>query len=839
MAEQVQKELDQMVAPLLDLWQRGFLTQTEIHAVVNRRRNSEYTLQKRRRGGNGGGGCQPADYLQYIQDEIQLARLLSLRWKRKQRENPHDAAAAAAAAAYASSSSSNHNNDTNNSSNKQSLASADKHVVQHIHFLWKRCLRKFRSHQELYRQYADFLKQQQKQQSSQQQQQQQPSRLLSQLYTTCLQLFPQEPAWWMEAASHEYKHMNVDHSHKSDNNNHNSPNTKTTTTSTGSSTSSSLPNARILLQRGLRIHSGCMEMWLHAFGLELQHAVAIQKQQQQWSLLGLNKRTTTTGRKDDNSNNNKDDTTNSSDDPFKLARLVYDNAVQALGSNKKSSHSNTETTTTASGTNVFGCHCWDLCQRQLQQQQHQQLAGRSAAIVALQEYILESILHQQQQQQQNENDAVGAWIAVAKCRMMMMMMPTTTTTKTTIEKKNQQIMTGGLLLALNDDSSVAAQEKEEAINHEGPPQKKRRGTTTTTRDDVDNKNNNKEITATCCLEQDQVLVLMRKATQTIPTAEMYLQAIRLLLFYRDSMMIHKDDSTTTAKDNTDDGEEANDDNAPIVIKACSKLVEKLFQEAAHLKDYSEPLLLEHVNYLLEKGKLQAAISRLERFATTTTATRHESASAAVWMQWASLVWEQHNPSSKKSKRKQQQQERAIRILRQGLERTSMSEPDYMVLLLQQLGAYLALKKDNKTLQEQQQAIWAIFERVLLLAPGYKGQQPKNIQEPVFGVQSVADACLQYLSQTVSRNDRAAVRKIYEAVLFRSSLTDSITSEDDALCYRAFIDACIEFEKDQASHNKAVKDDRLLRLFNIAIKIFKGTSHGEEYRERRDNEVIYG
>ena len=78
MAEHVQEALDEMVAPLRDLQEREVFSVAEIHAIVARRRDSEYALRHRI--------PRKADFLRYIQAEMDLERLRKLRVKRLRRE---------------------------------------------------------------------------------------------------------------------------------------------------------------------------------------------------------------------------------------------------------------------------------------------------------------------------------------------------------------------------------------------------------------------------------------------------------------------------------------------------------------------------------------------------------------------------------------------------------------------------------------------------------------------------------------------------------------------------------------------------------------------------------
>mgnify|MGYP005684569097 FL=1 len=79
MAEQVQAALDQMVEPLRDLMDRHIFTESEIRLIVNRRRESEYLLRRR--------AARKADFIRYIDAEMTLERLRSLRTFKKKRDH--------------------------------------------------------------------------------------------------------------------------------------------------------------------------------------------------------------------------------------------------------------------------------------------------------------------------------------------------------------------------------------------------------------------------------------------------------------------------------------------------------------------------------------------------------------------------------------------------------------------------------------------------------------------------------------------------------------------------------------------------------------------------------
>jgi tetratricopeptide (TPR) repeat protein len=609
MAEQVQAALDEMVAPLQDLQERNVFSLSEIHAIVDRRRSSEYLLRRR--------NVRQSDFLQYINDEGQLEKLRKLRTLRLQRKE-----------------------------RQQDLPIAkhigDKHVVQHIHSLWTRTLRKFRSDQALYMQYASYLKESL------------AHRKLQALYSSALQIFPKCPVWWIEAASHEYF------------------------------AASSVANARILLQRGLRMNAKSQDLWLQSFTLELHVVQKMQGRRQ--ILLGM----------DSISKEGDDD-----DDRYKIAALVHDNAMKAVPNDVS-----------------FRTQFWKTCLH-------------FPATDALKQRVLDSM-------QRDCGESVAAWIAAADC---------------TIQEQHGVECIIGFLKPYEEEED------------ESQPKKKRRTVEST----------------------DTVATLMHLATRSIPTEEMYLQAVRLLVRYQQQQRV---------PDDVDRQEK---------IAYIDLVLDKLFHEASDLKVCSTPLLLEQVYYYLRNDKPNSAISLLEQSA------KDGSADSAIWMRWASLV----------------SFNRAVVILNQALTKIPMGSANHLPVLLQLLGAKMAVKKPR------QEDLWILFERILLLAPGCVDQN--EIVDPVFGVANVADACLQLLLYAISTKDTTFVQRVYQSVMFQSSLT-KIISESDQDTFRAFVDASIDAEK---SLFFPPKRKRLSRLFDAAIAMFAGTCHADLYRKRRDDEVVYG
>lgn len=150
----------------------------------------------------------------------------------------------------------------------------DKHITRLIHLLWTRTLRKYASDLALHLQYAEFCKETH------------AHSRLSRVYAQALQIFPRHADLWIQAASHEYFGNN------------------------------SIRSARILLQRGLRLNTKSQQLWLQYFCLELH---VVQKLQARRSIL--------LGDHSEHDRHEKEG--NSSSQAVAMARLVFDQAIQA------------------------------------------------------------------------------------------------------------------------------------------------------------------------------------------------------------------------------------------------------------------------------------------------------------------------------------------------------------------------------------------------------------------------------------------------------------------------------------------------------------------------------
>lgn len=262
MAEQVQAVLDTMVAPLKDLIDRHIFTPDEVQAIVKRRRESEYLLRRR--------VARKADFLRYIEAEEMLEELRKLRLHQRQRDHRQSVRT--------------HNPDDDEEEGKQGDKKeethiGDVHIMQLIHLLFTRAIRKFRSDLSLHLLHVDFCKKHKS------------WTKLSKVYAEALQIFPRKEGLWIEAASHEFFGERR-----------------------------SIRNARILLQRGIRRLEKSQDLWIEYFSLELHYAQTLRGRRQILIKGG--------GRFEEQHVQDEGDMTAA--EYYKIASVIYKNAIRAI-----------------------------------------------------------------------------------------------------------------------------------------------------------------------------------------------------------------------------------------------------------------------------------------------------------------------------------------------------------------------------------------------------------------------------------------------------------------------------------------------------------------------------
>jgi U3 small nucleolar RNA-associated protein 6 len=592
MAEHVQAALDLMVAPLQDLQERGVFSAEEIRTVVTRRRDSEYALRRRQ--------PRKADFLRYLQAEMDLEKLRQLRSKRLlklQRQQEHDKG----------------EKDPSQTNTKHI---GDKHVIQHIHLLWVRTLRKYRADVALYLQYADFCKETGS------------FRKLAACYSQALQLHPKEPGLWIEAASHEFFQAG------------------------------SVPAARVLLQRGLRINPTAVDLWVQYFGLELHF---VQKMQGRRNILmggGSNSVNVNVEQENDDEDepsvdkDKEERTIPSKWDAHGMARIVYDNAIVAIPDNV-----------------AFRLRFLDQCRL-------------FPDTVALAQHIVDSIQRDVACQGQPE-----AWIARAMYAWEKMSSGATGVAAATEAR--------GFVRTTN---AVSDGNESDDNDQDQEPSSKRQRSESSTAKALANIN-----------AGDPVLAVLQEATRTLQTKDMFLQAIRFLRSYMEQLETgngadNDDDSEQEAEDRDDDN--VNHQNEQR-LETARTFLESLLKDAATRDFYGSDLVAAYVEYLESCEQVEDAVNVIDAFYKTKSkpAGDDKFLPAKLWTDWARLVAFSQSLVA------------GIGILQKGLKQIPMAEPDHIIVLLELLGAKLMAGDEEGTGD-----FGDVFQRILLLAPGFVEMQ---------------------------------------------------------------------------------------------------------------------
>ena len=198
--------LESMVPELDALHDRGLFTRQELQEVVKRRTECEYAIRR------PGGKSTAADFIRYLEYETKLEELRKIRMK-----SPRAIEAA-----------------KSDKIRRRTKGKADFCIVRRMHFIFSRAISKFSGDVRVWKAYFDFCKKHG------------GSKTFSRALTKALQLHPNKPGMWIEAASWELNgHRNED-------------------------------AARSLLQQGLRICKKSRELWREYFKFELLMARRMQ-----------------------------------------------------------------------------------------------------------------------------------------------------------------------------------------------------------------------------------------------------------------------------------------------------------------------------------------------------------------------------------------------------------------------------------------------------------------------------------------------------------------------------------------------------------------------------------
>ena len=259
---------------------------------------------------------------------------------------------------------------------------------------------------------------------------------------------------------------------------------------------------------------------------------------------------------------------------------------------------------------------------------------------------------------------------------------------------------------------------------------------------------------------------------------------------------------------------------------------------------SSDLAVERARYLIDSGRAGEAKKAIEAYCTKPRkagTNRAATASAEAWILWASLV----APNLRKQKNILDRAERTIPI---------ESHPDHMTVLLQLFGAQMKVaekersngggdkENDNDDDDESEDdekddnVLYGTLQKILLLAP--KTLEDVRVEGTglEFELADVNGACLACLDHFRTRKGIRGARSVYNAVLFRSTVALSEENQEDV---KAFVDRCLEIERDEPGMGWEEKKRILLKLYNRAMQVFRETPLEGFYREERNENVVFG
>ena len=770
MAEQVQSILERMVPYLKDLRQRSIFTPTEITSIVERRRKSEYLLHRR-------SSSNISDYIRYIEDEILLEKLRKLRKEKmivelkNERQRLRNEEGGQYKAAYKTS------------------GPGDSHIISHIHFLYQRTLRKFHYPIDILLNYVEFAKSVKS------------FQMLSRIYAEGIQHHPRTVGLWIEASNFEYfgyVAQDID-------------NQKTTGGVQGGEdgvstkiVGSSINNARVLMQRGLRINSNSEELWLQYFTLELHY---VQKLRGRKEILELGKLLNDDDEReikmdggDDNNDeegeDNADDNKNKEEEEEEEAiqweknalslipsQVIYKNAIKAIPTNIQ-----------------FRLKFVEIC-RQFPLTQ------------LLESYIMESVT-------KDFGSSVEGWVARISYAEEMMM-----------DKGNsgggggEGVVGGGVLGMDNEDGS-----------------------------DVDDDNEGKRPTKKARVElveantsssgNDPALDLLQEALETVPTSKMYVEGARFLRMRIQHLLNHHGEENSEDDDEEEEEEYdvshiiGKDEDSNAAAQRHIQLLEKLYEDATKKDISSTTLTLDHVDYLLS---MDQQLVNAEKLLSTTVTT---DADVRLWLRWAEVstqvIQDGKEPTAS-----------PIQILRRALNGTPLHDRHAYTLVLTELMQHLMNAKPSTSKTNDE--LKSLFQKLVLLSQGSdyslskvkKGDGEDADEEAEDDAVNVAASFLAYLKYSIlndTNNDENEneIRSIYTSVLYHSNYgkTCSGKTDDELLTMKSFFDTCIQYEKEgsvKKLNSASTKKDRkakkkakkmkLCKLYEAGIAFYESCGGG--------------
>jgi len=754
MAEQVQSILEQMVPHLKDLQDRSIFTPSEITSIVERRRKSEYLLHRR-------NSARKSDYLRYIEDEIMLEKLrklrkekvlLELKAEREARYNNSD------------------NSDSEENDDKQAAyktsGSGDSHIIRHIHYIYQRTLRKFHYPLDILLNYANFAKDVKS------------FKHLSRIYAQGIQYHPREVGLWIEASSFEYfGYVAQDYEN-------NSLSKKGDDGIDSKVVGSSISNARILMQRALRINKNSEELWNQYFSLELHYVQKLWGRQQVLEggvdvtvgdLSGIGSDAEDEEEEDEEKQEEEHNKWTQSLTTLLPSQIIYKNAIKALPTNIQ-----------------FRLKFIETCR---------QFPNTEMLI----SYIMDSITR-------DFGSSVEGWVARISYVEDGMM------------NGDGGVSVGVGLLGMDNEEEEDDSDVDEEVER---PTKKPR---------VEKEESN-ELVAAAVASGDAALDLLQEALEAVPTSKMYLEGARFLRLRIQRSVDHKEGDEDEEEEDVSYLLQA-DEDAEGATRRHVHLLEQLYAQASEKNVTTVSLTLDHVDFLLSTDQITEAEKLLKDAATASSTSFTNDNHARLWLRWAEISSQMEAPSSPSTSI-------LHRALKSTPIHNRHAHTLILTELMQHLMIKpTRTAKVDDELKSLFQKLILLSQGSDYSMPTKKEEEDDDETEEDDTV-NVASTFLAYLKYTMDTKEDTvqgdkqedAVRSVYTSVLYHSNYGKSCSGKtgEELLTMKSFFDLCIKYEKTSRSggaggkknkkEKKKARKMRLCKLYETGISFYESCGGG--------------
>jgi len=601
--------------------------------------------------------------------------------------------------------------------------------------------------------------------------------MLSRIYAEGLQHHPREAGLWIEAASFEYfGYVAQDYE------NGNKINSKVV--------GSSIQNARVLMQRGLRINKTSADLWQQYFALEL-HYVQKLRGRREILELGLNEDGMLPSASEDESDDEEARAGKMS--TLLPSQIIFKNAIKAIPDDIQ-----------------FRLRFVEACRMFPHTKQ-------------LEEYIMESVT-------QDFGKSVEGWVARISYAEEEWQ-------KKITKKEKRGVM--GFLGKADDNGSENdgnngsndGDESDGRAKDDRPPKKARVETESKT--------------------SDPALILLQEALQAVSTPNMYLEGARFLRL-RIQRLLDNDESSDEDEAEEDVSHLiGKDEDANGAAQRHAHLLEELYENAKKKNISSTNLTLDHVDYLLSAGQSEKAEELLSNAVSASTTDTND---ARLWLRWAEISQQMEEAASSGMASPSSSPTRILRrALKLTPIHDRQAHTLILTELMQYLMVQPSLPKTSEELNSlfqklillSQGSICSINVKKSKFVDGDEGDDEEGIGDGKVNLATTFVAYLEYamLNGTDEATDIDAVRSIYTSILYHSNYGKSCSgkTEEEVLAMKTFFDVCLQFElanrnsstvggdtssssliknkKDRKEKKKAWKM-RLCKLYETAIGFYE-------------------